>query len=56
MVGSVRFAVMPGNPGTPADEADVKIQTTVTDVRIKSNLNDYTGELEGACRSASPTA
>jgi hypothetical protein len=47
MVGSVRLAVQPGTPGTPADEADVVIETKVTDVRLKAGLNDYTGELEG---------
>jgi hypothetical protein len=47
MVGSVRFEVMSGDPGTPADEADVAIETNVTDVRLKAGLADYTGELEG---------
>jgi len=47
MVGSVRFGVMAGNPGTPADEADVLIETRVTDVRLTAGLGDYTGELEG---------
>ena len=47
MVGSVRFGVISGDPGTPADEADVMIQTNVTDVRLKAGLDDYTGELEG---------
>ena len=47
MVGSVRFGVQPGNSVTPADEADVMIETRVTDVRTTAGLNDYTGELEG---------
>jgi hypothetical protein len=47
MAGSLRFAVSQGNPGTPADEADVRIVTSVTDVRTTAGLNDYTGELEG---------
>jgi len=46
MTGSVRFAAELGNPGTPADEADVLIQTNVTDVRATAGLSDYTGELE----------
>ena len=45
-VGSVRFDAVPGNPSTPADEANVKIATSVTDVRLKSDLSDYTGQLQ----------
>jgi len=48
MVGSSRFKVLLGNPGTPADEADVAIDVSVTDVRLRSNLADYTGELQGS--------
>jgi uncharacterized repeat protein (TIGR01451 family) len=47
MTGFVRFAAVLGNTGTPADEADVKIQSTITDVRDRTTLNDYTGELQG---------
>jgi len=47
MVGSVRFEVVSGDAGTPADEADVLIETSVTDVRLTAGLGDYTGELEG---------
>ncbi|MGH3370886.1 MAG: prealbumin-like fold domain-containing protein, partial [Nocardioidaceae bacterium] len=47
MIGSVRFEVVSGDPGTPADEADVMIETNVTDVRLRAGLDDYTGELEG---------
>jgi hypothetical protein len=47
MTGSVRLAVTLGNAGTPADEADVRIQSSVTDVRTRTTLDDYTGELEG---------
>jgi hypothetical protein len=43
--GSVRYTVRPGNPSTPADEADVALQLSFTDVRLKSDLSDYTGEL-----------
>ncbi len=38
--------VLPGNAGTAADEADVRLTTSVTDVRNASDLSDYTGELE----------
>jgi hypothetical protein len=37
--------VMPGNPSTDADEADVAIEIRINDVRRKSNLADYTGEV-----------
>jgi Acetyl xylan esterase (AXE1) len=43
--GSVRLATVAGNPTTPADEADVKIEVTLGDVRQKPGLGDYTGEL-----------
>ena len=42
----MRFDAVPGNPSTPADEANVKIATSVTDVRLKSDLSDYTGQLQ----------
>jgi hypothetical protein len=44
-VGSVRYDVMPGDETTPADEADVAIAVSLTDVRKASDLSDYTGEL-----------
>jgi hypothetical protein len=37
---------VPGNPSTPADEADVRVAAAITDVRNKADLSDYTGELE----------
>jgi hypothetical protein len=43
--GSVRYDVKIGNPSTPADEADVKLTFSITDVRLKSDLSDYAGEL-----------
>jgi hypothetical protein len=49
-VGSVRFVAQPGNSTTPADEADVGISVSITDVRKTSNLSDYTGELQAASR------
>jgi hypothetical protein len=42
-VGSVLLSTIVGNPSTPADEADVKLELSLTDVRNKSNLSDYTG-------------
>jgi uncharacterized repeat protein (TIGR01451 family) len=47
MTGSVRFTVVTGNPSNPADEADVKITTTIKDVRDRTTLADYTGEVQG---------
>jgi hypothetical protein len=51
-VGSVAYNVVVGNPSTAADEADVKVKAAVSDVRHKSDLSDYTGELQvrGAIR------
>jgi glucose/arabinose dehydrogenase len=44
--GSVRFEVMGGDPATPADEADVALRVTMEDVRRRSDLADYTGQLQ----------
>ena len=44
--GSVQLSVVPGNPSTPADEADIRVAAGITDVRNKGDLSDYTGELE----------
>jgi Tol biopolymer transport system component len=45
-VGSVYASVKVGNPVTPADEADVKLNVSVKDVRLASDLSDYAGELQ----------
>jgi hypothetical protein len=45
-VGSVRLAAVVGDPDTAADEADARISVSITDVRRKGNLSDYTGELQ----------
>jgi hypothetical protein len=37
--------VRPGDPATPADEADVRLTVRVADVRNRTGLSDYTGEL-----------
>jgi len=44
-VGSLRFGVIAGNPATPADEADVQLAFSITDVRQAGSLSDYGGEL-----------
>src|SRR5262245_51295603 len=46
MQGSLRMDVQPGNPATPADEADVALRLTANDV-FNKDLTDYTGELRG---------
>jgi hypothetical protein len=44
--GSTAFDVVPDDPLTSADESDVAISTTMTDVRRATNLSDYTGQLQ----------
>jgi TolB protein len=52
-VGSARYDVVPGNPATPLDEADVEITVDVTDVRCQAASaacpggagSDYAGRL-----------
>jgi Tol biopolymer transport system component len=44
--GFLLYGVVPGDSGTPADEADVSIVVSISDVRRKSDLTDYTGELQ----------
>lgn len=46
MVSKLWLRVRPGIPSTPADEADVRLFGTVNDVRLASDLSDYTGALE----------
>jgi hypothetical protein len=43
--GFARLSVMPGDPGTPADETDVGLEFSMTDVRHAGDLSDYTAEL-----------
>jgi predicted NUDIX family NTP pyrophosphohydrolase len=43
--GAARYSVLLGDPATPADEADVKLNMSMTDVREQATLDDYTGEL-----------
>jgi hypothetical protein len=44
-VASVKAVVVPGNPSTTTDEADVRLTVRITDVRTKTDLADYSGEL-----------
>ena len=45
-IGSVMMASVIGDPGTTGiDEADVRLDTSITDVRNKPLLTDYQGEL-----------
>jgi 3',5'-cyclic AMP phosphodiesterase CpdA len=43
--GSARLDALPGNPSTGADEADVRIQASASDVRRADDDSDYTGDL-----------
>jgi photosystem II stability/assembly factor-like uncharacterized protein len=45
MVSSVRYDVRPGNPATSLNEADVLANVSIADVRRRSDLGDYTGQL-----------
>ena len=44
-IASLKWSVTAGNPTTPADEADNRLVFSATDIRRKSNLADYTGEI-----------
>jgi hypothetical protein len=47
MTGSARYDVVIDNAGTPnVDESNVKVNVNVSDVRKKSDLTDYTGQLK----------
>ena len=43
--GSARLDVLAGNPSTAADEADLRIQASASDVRRADDDSDYTGDL-----------
>jgi len=45
-VGYARAAARAGDPATPADEADVRVEFEITDVRRRSDLSDYAGEVQ----------
>ena len=44
--GTVAFRVFPGNPSTPADEADVNVTFALLDVRKQGDLSDYAGQVQ----------
>jgi hypothetical protein len=43
--GVIKFIVVHGNPQTPRNDADVKVWFNETDIRKKSDLTDYFGQL-----------
>jgi hypothetical protein len=45
-VGFVLLKAIVGDSGTPADEADLRLTSTITDVRNRTGLTDYTGQLQ----------
>jgi glucose/arabinose dehydrogenase/PKD repeat protein len=45
-VGFLRYQVVPGDTGTPTDEADVPFEFMLSDVRVAGTLFDYSGELQ----------
>jgi glucose/arabinose dehydrogenase len=44
--GSVKLKVMDGDGVVPPDDADVQLTTSITDVRNRTVLTDYTGQLQ----------
>ena len=47
-IASIELRVVLGDPLTPADEADVQLNASATDVRLSAGLGDYTGELQAS--------
>jgi len=45
-LGSVALRAKLGDPSTPANEADILLSTSITDVRNRAGLGDYGGELQ----------
>jgi phosphatidylinositol-3-phosphatase len=45
-INHVQLVAAPGTLSTPADEGDMGITTSLTDVRLSSDLTDYTGEVQ----------
>jgi dienelactone hydrolase len=43
--GYVRYHAVPGDSSAPPNEADIQIAFELTDVRRKSDLSDYTGDV-----------
>jgi hypothetical protein len=46
-IGFVLLTAKPGNSATEADDADVTLRLSLTDVRVAGSLADYAGELQG---------
>jgi glucose/arabinose dehydrogenase len=44
--GAVIVSAVLGNPSTPADEADLQLDASLTDVRNRIGLTDYAGQLQ----------
>ena len=44
-IAKIVYTALPGNSATPADEADVDVAVSISDVRKKSDLSDYAGQL-----------
>jgi hypothetical protein len=44
--GYVQYDTLVGDPATLADEADARVRASITDVRNKTGLGDYTGQLK----------
>ena len=44
-IGSYTLNVLVGNPANAIDDADVRLTLSITDVRNKASLTDYTGQL-----------
>jgi hypothetical protein len=45
-VGFAKYTPVVGNPSTPANEADVAVTASITDVRNTGTLTDYTGQVQ----------
>jgi hypothetical protein len=46
LAGFVRLATIVGDPDLPGDQADVSVVVAANDVRLASDLSDYTGEVD----------
>jgi hypothetical protein len=44
-IGNLTYIVVPDNTATPADEADVRVNLDISDVRLATTLDDYPGQL-----------
>jgi hypothetical protein len=47
-IGEAGFRAIVGDPGTAADEADAGVRVSLIDVRRRSDLGDYAGELSAS--------